>query len=124
MSAPTATIHDANVDRGVELLDAKLGRNVWLRRVDLATLEVGSSDRCVACQATGTRWYSYALDALGVTTEFMTEFERPFGISWTHHHGFGLVHDNGELASERDFAGLDAAWQAKIKQLRFTARVE
>lgn len=37
MTASTALRHTLNVDRGVALLDAKLGRDVWLPRVNLGT---------------------------------------------------------------------------------------
>lgn len=119
MTAPANVQHALNVDRGVALLDARLGRDVWLPRVNLATVDVQSSDRCVACQATEHPWYGDAVTALGfnVTSTSVVDDE---GVnpSWTERHGFGISLATLERDGNRDFAGLQEAWVQRIRQLR------
>jgi hypothetical protein len=120
VSAPTRTSHAFRVDNGVALLDLKLGRNVWLSRVDLATLEVSSSENCVLCQATGVHWYGVAVSSLGIVFEVTNDGEgvRP---PWTEAHGFGISLATLDEVGHRDFAGLQDAWVAKINELRAEA---
>lgn len=116
--------HDANVDRGVALLDEKLGRDVWLPRLDLTTLSVGSTDRCPVAQATGTD-FGDGLVRLGVSeaTERAPYAGSP---SWTEHHGFGLYRDPltfTGIPDTRDFDGLTQAWIRKVGELRAESSV-
>lgn len=115
MTAPTEVQHELNVDRGVALLDVKLGRDVWLPRLDAGRLDVASSDRCVACQATGERWYPDAVRVLGVNVAWDDEGVVP---TWTERHGFGISWGSVGEGMPRDFAGLQAAWVRRIRQLR------
>lgn len=114
MTAPTLVRHALNVDRGVAILDARLGRNVWLPRIDFATLKVESCDHCVVCQATGIPWYGDALDSIGLNLQVMYE-SWDSSASWTEAHGFGLAIVPG---GNRDFPGLQEAWVQRIRQLR------
>lgn len=116
MSAPTEVSHAFRVDSGVMLLDLKLGRDAWLPRVNLDRLEVSSSDNCVLCQATGIRWYGEAVKSLGINDITLDEWGvRP---TWTEAHGFGISLETLDRVGHRDFAGLQAAWVAKITELR------
>lgn len=113
----TRSRHARNVDHGVMLLDAQLGRDVWLPRVDLDTLDVASSDRCVACQATRTSWFGDAIRALGFD-ELSTAFDKGgVRVNFTESHGFGISW-SGVPSESRDFAGLTATWVQRIRQLR------
>lgn len=114
MSDLTITTHDANVDRGVEFLDERLGRDVWLPRLNVLTLDVATLNRCVVCQATGVSWYGEGLESIGVTLENMVDADGGLG-SWTERRGFGL---KGEGSEPRDFAGLNETWVRKIVELR------
>lgn len=117
MTASTALRHTLNVDRGVALLDAKLGRDVWLPRVNLGTLRVESCNSCVLCQATDTRWYGDAVQAIDVN---IGDIHAAEGVtpSWTERHGFGISLTTFECDGYRDFPGLQAAWVERIAQLR------
>lgn len=126
MSSPVPVLtrvdlkHERAVDRGVAFLDAKLGREVWLPRIDFTTLNVGSCDRCVACQAAGVPWYGEALEALGISLELMHATHESAG-SWTEEHGFGLTYVNVAQGKMRDFDGLTDAWRRRVEQLRAEA---
>lgn len=109
--------HDANVSRGIEFLDATLGRHVWLPRVDFATLDVRTSERCLACQATGVDWYGDAVESLGVSLQVMQETWGGVG-SWTEAHGFGISLDRVERSEDRDFDGLTETWRRRVNLLR------
>lgn len=112
MSTLVTTVHDENVDRGVAFLDEKLGRDVWLPRLNFATLDLGSCQRCVACQATGIGWYGSAIESLGITIEHMHREYNSAG-SWTVAHGFGL-----QFGHRADWPGLTDAWRRRVTELR------
>lgn len=116
MSAPS---HAFRVGNGIALLDLQLGRDVWLPRIRLDTLDVASSEDCILCQATGIRWYADAVDHLGVGEDVVRDWEgvRP---EWTQAHGFGISLETLEDTGHRDFAGLQAEWVARITELRST----
>lgn len=114
----TATLnaHELQVDRGVALLDARLGRDVWLPRVDASTLDVGSPTNCVACQVTDSWSYYAALAWFGVGVGADDgKRDRVEGMNWTEAHGFGIENLPGR---SRDFAGLTTAWVNRVGQLR------
>jgi hypothetical protein len=116
VTAPTLN-HDVAVERGVELLDAKLGRDVWLPRIDIRRLDVGSLNRCVACQATDRHWYGEAFRELfpgAVVSDDVDEFEG--SPSRSEHYGFGILVRPSVDAG--DFSRLTLAWVRKIEQLR------
>jgi hypothetical protein len=113
----TPLYHEAAVERGVELLDAKLGRDTWLPRIDVNRLDVGSLHHCVACQATGHRWFGLAFQQLfpgAVSRDDVHEFEG--SPSRSEHYGFGLRARVG--VNSVDFANLTYTWIRKIEQLR------
>lgn len=119
MTAPTLTPlrHEAAVERGVELLDERLGRDTWLPRIDVDRLDVGSLNRCVACQVTGVYWYNLAFTRLfpgELNQEDVNEFAG--SPSRSEHYGFGLHARPGIDAV--DFANLTYTWVRKIEQLR------
>lgn len=113
----TAASHAENVARGVAFLDARVGRDVWLPRIDLTTLNVRTSERCVVCQATGIPWYGSALDSLGVSLEIMHAEMGGLG-SWTEAHGFGISLDRVQREDQRDWAGLTGEWHRRVTELR------
>lgn len=117
MTTLTPLRHEAAVERGVELLDAKLGRDVWLPRMNVARLDVGSVNYCVACQATDRHWYGRAFEELfpgHVNLDDVHEFEG--SPSRSEHYGFGL-RARPEVSAV-DFGNLTYTWVRKIKQLR------
>lgn len=116
MTAPTLN-HDIAVERGVELLDSQLGRDVWLPRIDILRLDVGSLNCCVACQATDRHQYAEAFRKLfpgAAASDDLAEFEG--SPSRSEHFGFGILVRPGVDAG--DFSRLTLAWVRKIKQLR------
>lgn len=119
MSAPVEPSHAFRVGNGIALLDLKLGRDVWLPRINLDTLDVASSSDCVLCQATGTRWYGRAVESIGIPFEITHDDEgvRPM---WTQAHGFGISLETLENTGHRDFDALQAEWVARITELRST----
>lgn len=67
------------VDAGVALLDRKLGRDVWLDRIDLTTLKVWSvRGSCVASQACGGVEFPTALRRLQVAKWDREDIARGF----------------------------------------------
>lgn len=117
MTTLTPLRHEAAVERGVELLDAKLGRATWLPRIDVDRLDVGSLHNCVACQATGHRRYNLAFERLfpgELNRDDVHEFEG--SPSRSEHYGFGLLARDGVEAV--DFANLTHTWIRKIERLR------
>lgn len=122
MSAPAVSVHASNVDAGIALLDKALGRNVWLPRINLPSLDVASSDRCVACQATRVQWYPDAVRVLGLNlgalgTEDVFD-EHGVRSPWTERHGFGISWESVGEGMPRDFPGLQAEWVRRIELLR------
>jgi hypothetical protein len=117
LSPPATGVHAARVEAGIALLDAKLGRDIWLPRINEKTVEVASSDRCVLCQATGTTWYSEAVRAFDVDLAGVFD---DYGVraSWTERHGFGISWSSVKEGQTRDFAGLQAEWLRRIGELR------
>lgn len=116
MTAPTLN-HEAAVERGVELLDAKLGRRVWLPRIDVDRLDVGSLNYCVACQATGKHWYNQAFELLFPEYDSQNDVNEFEGSpSRSEYYGFGLLARPG--VSSVDFRNLSYTWVRKIEQLR------
>jgi hypothetical protein len=97
------------VQRGVALLDERLGRKFWLARINVAELNVASARDCVACQVTGLR-FGDAIDVLGAP---ITPYPR--GV-WSDRHGFSL--DLAALTDERSYATLTEAWVRKVTELR------
>jgi hypothetical protein len=87
--------HAEAVDRGVEFLDRKLGRDVWLPRVNLETLDVATGNDCALAQATGVD-YSRALRRLNAD-------------HCSTRYGFSTPHS---------YQRLTRTWIRKIKELR------
>lgn len=124
MSAPVAYAvdHEPAVDRGVALLDERLGRGVWLPRVNLDALSVGSCDRCVVCHATGIPHYGEALESIALNLDVIYA-SWDSSTSWTEEHGFGLSYARVPTGGSRDFAGLQAAWIRRVTELRAAGEV-
>lgn len=95
-----------NVDRGVAFLDERLGRDMWLDRIDPETLDVSLVYSCVVCQVTGLN-FSNGLRALrgshdtdwSVQCGFMT---RSCGIDGYHALTIAWLAKVQELRAERD----------------------
>lgn len=113
------------VNRGVELLDRKLGRDVWLDRVDLDALKLwDGSGSCVASQACGGVRYRHALARLGV--DWFDQARYGF-------NSYGLIFVDGAIkvlilqwrwkrTIERLRAGRDAAKRVQPSPLQLDAR--
>jgi hypothetical protein len=105
-SAPlTPALLSARVQAGVEFLDERLGRDVWLSRVNLATLDVSSGLDCVVCQVTGVDF---------VTGMALLGFHHSRNVVSTQlgtRYGF-------TASSSRAYVALTAEWKNRVTQLR------
>lgn len=107
---------DVAVASGVAFLNERYGRDDWLQRVDLDTLDVRTQLNCVLAQVTG-RTYTEALDAVGAPVGLSSERTR-----WTDAHGFSRdLADCGNWESCVRYEQLTRAWVAKISELRAEA---
>lgn len=93
------------VQRGIEFLDRRLGRDVWLSRIDLNTLNVASPFACVVAQVTGT-FYGSGLGLLLRPNEHVGDF--------TYNHGF--------VATDPvSYRLLTEEWIIRVNELRAAA---
>lgn len=112
-STPTDVSVDDAVANGVAFLDERYGRDVWLRRVDLESLDVRSQLDCVLAQVTG-HTFTTALDVVGAPSG--GSFTR---TRWSDAHGFSrdIMGENNWDSCAR-YRQLTAAWASKITELR------
>lgn len=110
-SRKSSALLEARVDSGATFLDAKLGRDFWLPRVDVATLDVWSTSDCVVCQVTGMT-YRDGVQVLGAPGNYGS-FTR---AKWADAHGFS--DDIGDEFGFHRYTELTAAWVAKVNALR------
>lgn len=96
-----AASHEVNVDAGVAFLDAKFGREFWLERIKLGTLDVASPWDCVVCQVTGLNF---------------EEGMRLLGADPWHLGGQQCAFNHGFVGS--DYVGLTHAWRQRVRALR------
>lgn len=96
---------DANVQRGMALLDEKVPD--WLDAIVLDELELACTQTCILGQVCGH--YSHGVDELG--GEHMTYME---ALRWSYHHGFNLLINS----PESQWQVLNDAWKAAILRRR------
>lgn len=112
--------HDftAEIEAGVALLDAKLGRATWIRSVYFGTLDLGNEELCLVAQVTCSS-YCEGVARLGgpdyndlaVSAYAPYEWGEPYGFAvpetlCSQHGGFQV------------YAQLTNQWVRKIGQLR------
>lgn len=104
-------MYEDEIEQGVALLDDRLGRDVWLKRMNLDELDMGSYLDCTIAQVTG-KPYSDGLRDVG-----LYEFD---GGAPTIAHGFEIVETIGHPADERNarYRELTEAWRGAITALR------
>lgn len=112
--------HDftAEIEAGVALLDAKLGRATWIRNVNLATLDLANEELCLVAQLACSSYCAGVVQLggpdyvnLAVSAYAPYEWGEPYGFAVPEklcgqHGGFFL------------YAQLTDQWVAKIGQLR------
>jgi hypothetical protein len=108
----------AEIEAGVELLDATLGRGTWIHDVNLGALDLGNEDLCLVAQLARST-YSEGVVRLGgpdVNRDDVNLYE-PY--EWGERYGFAVPE---ELCNRhggfRLYAQLTDQWVAKIGQLR------
>lgn len=101
---------ESRVTCGIAFLDDRLGREFWLERIDVTTLDVWSISDCVVCQVTGLS-YSDGLQVLGAPGSYGTLTR----ARWADAHGFSDdVSDDGI----HRYSELTTAWSTRVRQLR------
>lgn len=118
--------HDftAEIELAVATLDAALTREVWLPRVNLATLDVYGEDTCVVGQVASPTFYE-GVELLGGPSLNLKDSDEKVNeqverlYAWTDARGFTV---NEELCEEHGekfmFRQLTDQWVRKIAQLR------
>lgn len=107
-------MYDEEISRGITLLDARLGRDVWLPRVDPITLDAGSVHRCPVAQATESR-YLTGLRVLGLDTTLRI-YAQPTDDCVRHGFNVAANADGAHIYDE-----LTAAWRERITALKSNA---
>lgn len=110
VASPSDDSLEVRVARGAAFLDEKLGREFWLERVDVDTLDVWSVADCVVCHVTGLS-YSDGLQVLGAPGTYGS-FTR---AKWAGAYGF-----SDDLGGHR-YDTLTELWVAKVRALRAEA---
>lgn len=91
----------SRVDRGVELLDARLGYS-WRERVDLTRLDMADPEKCILGQLKGG--YSRVLDEWGISSVDSTDGA---------YYGFDV--DNNYY--DESYEELAYAWRRHIREV-------
>lgn len=104
---------ESRVTRGIAFLDDRLGREFWLERIDVTTLDVWSISDCVVCQVTGLS-YSDGLQVLGAPGSYGTLTR----ARWADAHGFSDDVSNDGI---HRYSELTTAWSTRVRQLRAEA---
>lgn len=110
--------HDftAEIEAGVALLDAKLGRETWLPRVDVQKLALNDEDLCVCAQATQVPYFR--------GTGLLGNPNPEWDLNWGDKYGFCMDNDVVSNALDRHvgeselYGQLTDQWKTKIEQLR------
>lgn len=102
---------DQIVANGVRFLDQRLGRELWLPRIDIETLDVASQLGCVVCQVTGRSFWP------GVTLLGGPGDDDPYArLDWAVARGFALrAPGDGTLAN---YGPLTVTWRTRVLELR------
>jgi hypothetical protein len=103
--------YDHAVASGVEFLDQRLGREFWLPRIDVETLDVSSQLSCVVCQLTGRSFWP------GVTLLGGPGDDDPYTrLDWAVARGFALhAPRDGSLTN---YGPLTVTWRTRVLELR------
>lgn len=112
--------HDftAEIEAGVALLDAKLGRATWIRSVYFGTLDLGNEELCLVAQVTCSS-YCEGVARLGGPdyNDLAVSAYAPY--EWGEAYGFAVPE---ELCNQHGgfflYAQLTDQWVRKIGQLR------
>jgi hypothetical protein len=112
--------HDftAEIEAGVALLDATLGREAWIRDVNLGVLDLGNADLCLVAQLTYSSYEEGVVRFGGpdATYDDVDEWE-PY--VWGTRYGFAVPDELcDQYGGFRLYAQLTDQWVAKIGQLR------
>jgi len=102
-------VYEVEIQNGLDLLDEKLGRDVWIPRVDAAQIRMTNPFACVAAQAVGTN-YGDAMIALGASHFDPVKY------------GFELLHDPSTTlitAIIANWTTLEREWQDTIAAMKF-----
>lgn len=113
-------MYEVEIRNGLELLDAKLGRDAWLPRVDEKTIVMSDCFSCVAAQAVGAG-YIDSMRELGVhppegestltIDAYETECRYGFEI-WR-----GMIDTPGSLVKKYEI--LTREWRDTITAMKF-----
>lgn len=87
-------INDRAVERGVKFLDETFGRDTWLPRMNVATLDVATANNCALAQASGED-YGNAVDIWDIRDSTKLGF-----------------------STQHSYAALTETWRRKIVELR------
>lgn len=127
-------MYEVEIRNGLELFDEKLGRDVWLSRVEPELIHMNSCVNCVAAQAVGGV-YAEALVILGLVPQ--SEYDKarenpsypvPDKVAVLEaHYGFEIVHNEyGERHVSRllaNYATLQREWRATISAMKIPGRI-
>lgn len=121
-------MYEVEIQNGLDLLDEKFGRDVWLERVKPERIEMVSCENCVAAQATGVS-YGDALVALGLVSESQradalenSSYPIPDKIAELElHYGFEIYRDEHTSVDriQSNYAALQREWQDVIAAMKF-----
>lgn len=121
-------MYEVEIRNGLDLLDKKLDRGVWLSRVIPAHIEMMSCVNCVAAQATGGT-YAQSLVILGLVSadEYAKAEEYPsYPMSddiakLEAHYGFEIMRTKGMTATRmlENINALQNEWRATIRAMQF-----
>ena len=104
--------HDftAEIEAGVALLDTHLGRETWLPRVNLSTLQLHNALQCVLAQTTGRDYFEATASVGNPDVD---------DVDWGDAYGFAVSDElavkHGEMTLYRQ---LTDQWVRKIAALR------
>lgn len=125
-------MYEVEIRNGLDLLDKKLDRDVWLPRVIPAHIEMMSCVNCVAAQATGGT-YAQSLVILGLVSaeEYMKAEENPsYPVSddiaeLEAHYGFEIVRTKDMMATRmlENIDALQNEWRATIHAMQFPTTI-
>lgn len=97
-------MYEAEVNAGVKFLDEKLGRDVWLGRVNTRRLDLSDNTCCVVTQASGENYNA-----------------NPLHLFLREKIGLGFQIDIEDEEYDMNMRSLTEAWKKKIIELRKTA---
>jgi len=103
-------VYEVEIQNGLDLLDEKLGRDVWLSRIDPARIRMLNPWGCVAAQATGVG-YDGALTVLEIA--YLTDAVK-YGFELQHNHLTTPI-----VTIQANWKTLEREWQDTIAAMKF-----